>query len=45
MGARLIGPQLAIACLQAFVSGRFGGERHLRRVDKLGKPPIVKEPV
>jgi ribose 5-phosphate isomerase B len=36
MGARLIGPEMAIACLQAFLSADFTGGRHQHRVDKLG---------
>lgn len=39
MGARLIGSEMAKACLAAFLSTPFGGDRHQRRVDKLGTPP------
>ncbi len=39
MGARLVGSEMAKACLTAFLSTPFGGERHQRRVDKLGNPP------
>jgi ribose 5-phosphate isomerase B len=39
MGARLIGPEMARACLKAFIDTPFGGERHQRRVDKLSKIP------
>ena len=39
LGARLIGPDLAKACLAAFLQGEFAGGRHQRRVDKLGNPP------
>ena len=39
MGARLIGSEMAKACLTAFLSTPFGGDRHQRRVDKLGSPP------
>ena len=35
MGARLIGPEMAKACLTAFLSTDFLGDRHQRRVDKL----------
>ncbi len=35
MGARLIGPDMAIACLKAFLSADFAGGRHQHRVDKL----------
>jgi len=40
MGARLIGSEMAKACLTAFLSTPFGGDRHRRRVDKLGNPPV-----
>ncbi len=39
MGARLVGSEMAKACLAAFLSTPFGGDRHRRRVDKLGTPP------
>lgn len=44
MGARLIGIEMAKACVDAFLSTEFGGDRHQRRVDKLSKPQIAKEP-
>jgi ribose 5-phosphate isomerase B len=40
MGARLIGVDMAKACLDAFLSTDFGGGRHGPRVDKLSNPPI-----
>lgn len=43
MGARLIGAEMAKACLEAFLSTPFGGDRHQRRVDKLSNPPFAKE--
>lgn len=39
IGARLTGPDLAKACLAAFIETPFAGGRHQRRVDKLGNPP------
>ena len=37
LGARIVGIEVAKDCLQAFLSASFdGGERHQRRVDKLG---------
>ena len=39
MGARLIGEEMAKACLDAFLSADFEGGRHQRRVDKLGQLP------
>ncbi|MCZ8323869.1 MAG: ribose 5-phosphate isomerase B [Sphingomonadaceae bacterium] len=39
MGARLTGPDMAKACLDAFLSTSFGGGRHGPRVDKLSNPP------
>ena len=38
MGARLTGPDMAKACLDAFLSTEFGGGRHAGRVDKLSNP-------
>ncbi|TKD50358.1 ribose 5-phosphate isomerase B [Sphingomonas baiyangensis] len=38
MGARLVGIEMAKACLDAFVTTPFGGDRHRRRVEKLGNP-------
>ncbi len=40
MGARLTGPDMAKACVDAFLSTEFAGGRHQRRVDKLGNPPL-----
>jgi len=40
MGARLIGLDMAKACLAAFLATPFGGDRHARRVGKLGHPPV-----
>jgi ribose 5-phosphate isomerase B len=39
MGARLIGVEMAKACLAAFLQTEFGGDRHQRRVNKLSHPP------
>ena len=44
MGARLIGIEMAKACIDAFISTDFGGDRHQRRVDKLSNPIMTKEP-
>lgn len=43
MGARLIGTDQAKACVTAFLSTEFAGDRHLRRVDKLTHPRFHKE--
>ena len=40
MGARLLGPEMAKACLTAFLATDFGGDRHQRRVDKLSNPSL-----
>ena len=40
MGARLIGSDMAEACLTAFLETEFAGGRHQRRVDKLSNPEI-----
>lgn len=39
MGARVIGIEMAKACLTAFLATPFGGDRHANRVAKLGKTP------
>lgn len=36
LGSRLIGRQVAQDCLNAFLETAFAGDRHARRVDKLG---------
>lgn len=38
MGARLVGPEMARACVSAFLSTDFLGGRHGGRVDKLKDP-------
>jgi ribose 5-phosphate isomerase B len=43
MGARLIGPEMAKACVDAFLATPFGGDRHLRRVEKLSNPSFAKD--
>lgn len=40
MGARLIGIEMAKACVTAFLATEFGGDRHQRRVDKLTHPAV-----
>lgn len=42
MGARLTGIDMAKACLTAFVTTEFAGDRHARRVDKLSNPPQLE---
>ncbi|WP_033073413.1 ribose 5-phosphate isomerase B [Sphingopyxis sp. MWB1] len=42
MGARLTGIDMAKACLDAFLSTDFAGDRHVRRVDKLSNPPQME---
>lgn len=39
LGARLTGLDMAKACVEAFLTTDFGGDRHQRRVDKLTSPP------
>jgi ribose 5-phosphate isomerase B len=36
MGARIVGSEVAIGCVEAFLSALFQGGRHARRVAKLG---------
>ncbi len=43
LGARLIGIEMAKACVTAFLTTEFGGGRHQRRVDKLSNPTFLKE--
>lgn len=38
IGARVIGPEMAKACVTAFLSTDFEGGRHQRRVDQLANP-------
>ena len=38
LGARLIGPEMAKACVTAFLTSDFLGGRHQRRVDQLANP-------
>ncbi len=38
IGARLTGTEMAKACVTAFLSTEFAGDRHVRRVAKLGEP-------
>ncbi|MBB3911724.1 ribose 5-phosphate isomerase B [Sphingomonas desiccabilis] len=40
MGARLVGIEMAKACIEAFLATPFGGERHQRRIDKLSSPTL-----
>ncbi|APZ97734.1 ribose 5-phosphate isomerase B [Sphingopyxis sp. QXT-31] len=42
MGARLTGIDMAKACLTAFLTTDFAGDRHARRVDKLSHPPQLE---
>lgn len=44
MGARLIGADMAKACIDAFLATEFGGDRHQRRVNKLSHPFSLEEP-
>ena len=37
LGARLIGPEMAKACVKAFLDAEFEGGRHQRRVDQLSQ--------
>ena len=35
MGARIVGEQVAIGCVEAFLAGEFEGGRHVARVEKI----------
>ena len=39
LGARLVGIDMAKACIDAFLATPFAGGRHERRVEKLSKTP------
>jgi ribose 5-phosphate isomerase B len=43
MGGRLLGIEMAKACLDAFLATSFGGGRHERRVEKLSHPHFARE--
>lgn len=43
LGARLVGIDMAKACIEAFLGTEYAGGRHQRRVDKLSAPPAFKE--
>ena len=42
LGARLTGIDMAKACIAAFLTTDFAGDRHARRVDKLSNPPQLE---
>lgn len=44
LGARLIGEDMAKACVTAFLATDFSGDRHQRRVDKLSAPTFERSP-
>jgi len=39
LGSRLVGVDMAKACVEAFLGAEFSGGRHTRRVEKLSKIP------
>ena len=43
MGARLIGIEMAKACIETFLATPFGGGRHQGRVEKLSHPHFTRE--
>jgi ribose 5-phosphate isomerase B len=45
LGARLVGEEMARACITSFLSTGFEGGRHAVRVDKLGTPDFAKDSV
>lgn len=44
LGARLIGSEMAKACIDAFLATEFAGGRHAARVEKLAHPPLEGTP-
>jgi ribose 5-phosphate isomerase B len=43
MGGRIVGIEMAKACLDTFLATPFEGGRHQRRVDKLSHPQFARE--
>src|SRR6476661_6609904 len=43
LGGRLIGSEMAKACVSAFLGAEFAGGRHQRRVDQLADPSSQRE--
>ena len=43
LGARLIGIEMAKACIETFLTTPFAGDRHVRRVDKLSNPQTTRQ--
>jgi ribose 5-phosphate isomerase B len=37
MGARIVGTEVARACVRAFLDGEFGGGRHVARIQKIAR--------
>jgi len=37
MGARIVGSEVARACVEAFLTAEFEGGRHAERVEKIGE--------
>ena len=44
LGARLVGGDMARACVETFLATPFAGDRHARRVGKLTHPPALETP-
>jgi ribose 5-phosphate isomerase B len=44
MGARLVGIEMARACIETFLATPFTGGRHAPRVEKLSHPHFSREP-
>lgn len=44
LGARIIGVDMARACIETFIATPFAGDRHARRVAKLSNPPLPETP-
>jgi ribose 5-phosphate isomerase B len=42
LGARLIGIEMAKACVMTFLNASFDGDRHVRRVAKLSQPTLTQ---
>ena len=44
LGARIMGFEVAVDCVDTFMTTDFAGGRHQRRVDKLSNPVFAEEP-
>ena len=41
LGGRIIKHNIALKCVDKFLSTEFEGGRHIKRIDKLSNPPLL----